>query len=66
MPNENWYFTFMLSQHELSRYYIKISGTYEEARQKMVEMFGPKFAFQYSEKQKPQSIDFYKYKELLL
>lgn len=43
-----WYFTFGCGQkHE--GHYVKIRGTYSEARAKMCEKYGIAWAFQYSE-----------------
>ena len=43
-----WIFTFGYGQkHE--GYYVKVKGTYGEARKKMVEEYGNKWGFQYSE-----------------
>lgn len=47
---ENWYFTFCYSQEERNNF-VKITGTYSEARQKMMAYYGKEWAFQYSEKQ---------------
>jgi len=63
---ENWYFTFGIGQGSLAKRYVKIPGTYSEARDRMVEMFGTKFAFQYSESKKKDAIDHYNLKELVI
>lgn len=42
-----WIFTFGCGQ-ALAGKCVRISGTYGEARQKMMEVFGDKWAFQYS------------------
>lgn len=44
---EEWIFTFGVG-HELRGHFIRIKGTYEEARAKMCEIFGMRWAFQYS------------------
>ena len=43
-----WYFTFGLGQ-EHAGHYVKFFGAYEDARQQMVDHYGLKWAFQYSE-----------------
>lgn len=48
--NEYWIFTFGVGQAHAHKY-VKIYGTYEEARKKMFEAYGDRWAFQYSEKQ---------------
>lgn len=45
-----YYFTFGFGQ-ENAGHYVKIYGTYGEAREKMFERYGSKWAFQYSEEQ---------------
>lgn len=47
MTENCWIFTFGCGQEHAGRY-VKIYGTYGEARQKMVEKYGSKWAFQYS------------------
>ena len=48
-PRKRWYiFTFGCGQEHAGKY-VKIWGTYEEARQKMIDRYGDKWAFQYSE-----------------
>lgn len=47
--SKKWYiFTFGVGQ-EHEGHYIKIYGTYDSAREKMFEMYGDKWAFQYDE-----------------
>lgn len=49
MSNKKWYiFTFGYGQ-EHAGHYVRLYGTYSETRQKMFEMFGDKWAFQYEE-----------------
>lgn len=43
---ETWIFTFGYG-HLFPNKYVKIKGSYESAREKMVEHFGTKWAFQY-------------------
>lgn len=51
MNNEEfWIFTFGSGQQHAG-YYVKIKGTFGEARQKMVERYGLKWGFQYSEEE---------------
>ena len=47
---ENWYFTFG-SGHAHPNGYVKIHGTFNSARDQMHKMYGPKWAFQYNEKE---------------
>lgn len=43
-----WCFTFGYGQ-EYAGHYVKVKGTYGEARQKMFDKYGDKWCFQYSE-----------------
>ena len=45
---EYWIFTFGYGQRHAGQY-VKIFGTFGEARKKMFDLFGDKWAFQYSE-----------------
>lgn len=45
-----WYFTFGCGQKH-ARHYVKIFGTFDEARKKMFERYGAEWAFQYSEEE---------------
>lgn len=54
MPDDNtqeeiktYYFTFM-SSSELHAYYVMICDTYSNARNRMHNIFGDKWAFQYA------------------
>ena len=47
---ENWYFTFG-NGHAHPGGYVKIHGTFNSAREHMHKMYGPKWAFQYNEKE---------------
>lgn len=50
MDGQNWIFTFGCGQpHE--GYYVKIYGTYSEARKEMIDRYGKQFAFQYTEEE---------------
>jgi len=51
MGKQNYYFTFMQKQEGLKNGYVKIYGTFGGAREKMVSLFGDKWAFQYTEEQ---------------
>ena len=42
-----WIFTFG-QNHILRGHYLRIHGSYEEARERMIESFGTRWAFQYS------------------
>lgn len=51
LPKEKkkwWYFTFGQGQQHQG-HYVRIHGTYNEARRKMFEKYGEEWAFQYSE-----------------
>ena len=48
--DETWVFTFGCGQKHEGKY-VRIKGTYEEAREKMVEKYGLAWAFQYSEEE---------------
>ena len=51
---QQWYvFTFGSGQKHAHRY-VKIRGTYEEARQKMVDRYGLSWGFQYSEQERQE------------
>ena len=51
MDKDKWYiFTFGYGQPNEGKY-VKVWGTYETARQKMVAIYGLNWAFQYSEEQ---------------
>lgn len=47
--NTDWYFTFACGHSKLSNNYVKIYGTYSEARAKLQAKVGKYFAFQYDE-----------------
>lgn len=49
-PSEWWYFTFGYG-HQHEGYCVKIKGNFGEARTKMFEKYGNKWAFQYSEQE---------------
>ena len=44
---EEWFFTFGVG-HVLHDRFIRLRGTYIDARCKMIDSFGTKWAFQYS------------------
>lgn len=50
MERGNWYFTFGCCQ-EHSGHYVRIFGTFREARMEMIKRYGYSFTFQFSEKQ---------------
>jgi len=55
MPNkeekkQDWYFTFGVG-HGNRMFYVKINGTTGSSRERMHELFGAVWAFQYSEKE---------------
>lgn len=45
-----WIFTFGCGQQHEGKY-VKIRGTYKQAREKMVEKYGSEWAFQYDEEE---------------
>lgn len=45
---KNYIFTFGVG-HKYGGHYVKIRGTYENAREEMFERFGKSWAFQYEE-----------------
>lgn len=45
-----WYFTFCCGQRNAG-HYVRIFGTFDEARQKMIDRYGLEWALQYSEQQ---------------
>ena len=47
---EKWYFTFGVGTPYRGRHVV-IEGTADSTREEMWERFGPKWAFQYTEKQ---------------
>lgn len=47
---EWWIFTFGCGQKHAG-HYVKISGTFAEARKKMFEKYGDEWCFQYSEEE---------------
>ena len=50
MEKQDWYFTFGMGQPHANKF-IKFFGTFGEAREQMVNSFGQKWSFQYSEKE---------------
>jgi hypothetical protein len=59
----NWYFTFMQKQEYKNRY-VKIFGTFFEAREKMVKAFGDQWCIQYSEEEFIPQIEMFGLREL--
>ena len=45
-----WYFTFGYGQKNAG-FYVKIHGTFSQARRKMLDKYGTKWGFQYSERE---------------
>ena len=56
MDKEYWIFTFG-DGHMYYGYYVKIYGSYAEARRKMAAKYGTKWAFQYSKEQWDEWLD---------
>lgn len=48
MIDRPWYFTFKFG-HKYAHRYVKIEGSFIDARKKMSEYFGDDFSFQYTE-----------------
>lgn len=44
-----WYFTFGGNQPNANRFYVVRDATFDEARTRMVEVFGREWGFQYDE-----------------
>jgi hypothetical protein len=63
---ECWYFTFCLSNEFHKNHYVKFEGSWSEARERMVENFGTKWAFQYSEAEFAGQPEQYGYTELII
>lgn len=49
LPCEQWWIFTFCGVHEHAGYYVKIKGTYRQAREKMIEKYGLRWGFQYSE-----------------
>jgi hypothetical protein len=64
MSKQNWYFTFMWKQRGLRDKYVKIHGTFLDAREEMCIRHGVEWAFQYSEEEFLPQIEEYKLEEL--
>lgn len=50
MRPQLWIFTFA-GGHEYPGRYVRVAGTHDEARDKMIDHFGLHWAFQYSEEE---------------
>ena len=50
-PRETWYFTFGSAHRHANHYFVVENATYDEARERMVALFGRDWAFQYDETQ---------------
>ena len=48
---EKYYFMFLMSYWPRQKCYHVEEGTYEEAREKMIQRYGTNWAFQYSEEE---------------
>lgn len=65
VPEGDWYyFTFGCGQEHCG-YYVKIYGTYMEAREKMFGKYGRKWGFQYSEKEWKHWVEVCPHKEFI-
>jgi hypothetical protein len=62
----NWYFTFMFKQPKLKNRYVKVPGSYSDARSTLYDIIGEKFAFQYCEEDFLPLIDYYHLTEISL
>ena len=49
---QNWYFSFGINHHPYEKNYVKIFGTCDSSREKMVSLFGARWAFQYESLEK--------------
>jgi hypothetical protein len=62
---QDWYFTFGYDHYHpttgerLHKSYVRIHGTCDSTRDKMLAAFGQFWAFQYTGEQKPKRIDKY-------
>jgi hypothetical protein len=65
LNKQYYYFTFCYGDHEYRNCFIKFYGTYSEAREKMVNRFGIKWAFQYNEEEFKDQIEKFNLKEVL-
>lgn len=60
---QKWYFTFGHGQEHFGKY-VMFTGTFSEARDKMIRRFGRKWAMQYSEEEFEGQPEKWGYKEL--
>jgi len=60
---KDWYFTFGFGQTYASKYHV-VYGTKDEAREKMFERFGSKWAMQYDSAE-AAGVDRYKLMEII-
>ena len=51
-PPQEWIFTFGHGHHPNHNYFVRVFGTFEEAREKMVRNFGRQWAMQYESEEK--------------
>lgn len=59
---KDWYFTFGCNQAHEGHYHV-INGTFNEAREKMFQRFGPKWSMQYKSAE-DAGVERWKLKEL--
>jgi hypothetical protein len=52
-PSSSWLFSWGFG-HEHPNRYVRIEGTYEEARREMVRRYGRRWAFQYPESEEAE------------
>lgn len=62
---ENWYFTFGVGQKLANNFVVIRDETFERARRRMNDTYGPKWAFQYSEKDFLPQIEKYRLQEVV-
>ena len=62
----NWYFTFMFKQSKIKNRYVKVPGSYSDARSILYGIIGEKFAFQYREEEFLPQINNYHLTEISL
>jgi hypothetical protein len=60
-----WIFTFGMGHPIFAGCYIKVFGTYSDARSAVVETFGTKWAFQYDSEEKA-GVDEFHLKEIVI
>lgn len=66
MPEQTWFFTFG-SGHKYPNGYVRFTGTdLWDARDKMCERFGSRWAFQYTEEEFPKIAERWRMYEVII